>query len=67
MVIAISMGMAVTLAGIGVMAIFGRTLIDRRFVHKRKQPQRFVRFLQILASGSILVVAMSLLGYTLVS
>ena len=67
MVIAISLGMAVTLSGIGIMAIWGRTLLARRFVHKRQQPQRFVQFLQILASGSILVVAMSLLGYTLVS
>jgi nickel/cobalt exporter len=67
MVVAISLGMAVTLAWIGIMAIFGRQYTDRRLARQHQSYLRVHRYGQILGASSILLIGLGLFGVTLLT
>ncbi len=64
MVLAISAGMALTLAWIGAMAIMGRQYTDRRLGKRRQWLTQWVR---ILGASCILLLGLGLFGLTLAS
>jgi len=66
MVLAISLGMAITLSAIGVAAIWGREQAGKRMVSDRKRQQRF-QALRLLSACAVLVTGTFLFGLTLAS
>ncbi|MEM6255766.1 MAG: DUF3299 domain-containing protein [Cyanobacteria bacterium P01_D01_bin.156] len=64
MVLAISAGMAITLAWIGAMAIMGRRYAERRLNNRR---QRLTRWVRILGAGCVFLLGLGLFGITLAS
>ena len=69
MVIAISLGMAITLAWIGTLALMGRNYVDRK-ADNRLDEQRYHRWhqwLKFAGSGCVLLLGLGLFGITLVS
>lgn len=67
MVIAISVGMAITLAWIGSLALMGRNYADRRVRLKDNHYRRWHRWLKFAGSGCVLLLGLSLFGITLAS
>ena len=66
MVLAISLGMAITLSAIGVVAIWGREQVGRRLDSDRKRQQRF-QSLRLLSACAVLITGTFLFGLTLAS
>ncbi|NEZ56315.1 DUF3299 domain-containing protein [Adonisia turfae] len=64
MVLAISAGMAITLAWIGTMAIMGRQYADRRLGKRRQQ---FTLWLRVLGASCVMLLGLGLFGVTLAS
>ncbi|NEQ48903.1 MAG: DUF3299 domain-containing protein [Leptolyngbya sp. SIO3F4] len=69
MVIAISVGMAITLAWIGTLALMGRNYADRQADNRLGQQRyrRLHRWLKFVGSGCVLILGLSLFSITLVS
>ncbi len=67
MVIAISMGMAVTLGWIGSMAIIGRKYAEHRLRQNHQRYQRLTQWVRILGASCVLFIGLGLFGFTLVS
>ncbi len=67
MVVAISVGMAIALSGIGVAAIWGRRFADRRISlgKSTRHQQRLFRGLRVAGAACVLLVGMFLFGMTL--
>ena len=66
MVLAISLGMAITLSAIGVAAIWGREQAGKRMDGDRKRQQRF-QSLRLLSACAVLITGTFLFGLTLAS
>ncbi len=66
MVLAISLGMAITLSGIGIVAIWGREQVGKRSRSDRKRQKRF-RSLQLFSACAVLITGTFLFGLTLAS
>lgn len=66
MVLAISLGMAITLSAIGVAAIWGREQVGKRSGSDRKRQKRF-QGLQLLSACAVLITGTFLFGLTLAS
>ena len=64
MVMAISVGMALTLSCIGILALMGRNYADQQTDHRART---WRRWLKIAGSSSVLLLGVCLLGVTLVS
>ncbi len=64
MVIAISAGMAVAMSGIGVLAIAGRNLVDRKMKGDAKRQARFVSGSRIAAAAVVLLIGCGLFTLT---
>lgn len=62
MVVAIFVGMAVAMSGIGVLALLGRKLVDRRLEGNEEKHQRFANRARIVGAA---VVLLGLFGFTL--
>lgn len=67
MVIAISIGMAITLGWIGSMAIIGRKYTERRLGQNHQRYQRLTRWIRIFGASSVLLIGLGLFGVTLIS
>ncbi|MGF1491424.1 MAG: DUF3299 domain-containing protein [Microcoleaceae cyanobacterium] len=67
MVMAISLGMAVTLSTIGVLAILGRQAANDYFGENPQQHQRLTAILQIAGACCVLVIGLVLFGTTWMS
>jgi nickel/cobalt exporter len=65
MVVAISLGMAVAMSGIGVLAILGRKFVDRKLEGDVARHQRFAGRARIVGAAAVLLVGLSLFGLTL--
>ncbi len=65
MVVAISVGMAVAMSGIGVLAILGRQLVDRRLEGNEEKHRRFVGGARIAGAAVVLLIGVGLFGLTL--
>lgn len=66
-VIAISVGMAITLGWIGSMAIIGRNYAERRLKQNHQHYQRLTRWVRILGASCVLIIGLGLFGLTLAS
>jgi len=64
MVIAISVGMAVAMSGIGVLAIFGRNLVDRKLGNDEARQHRFANGARIAGAAVVMLIGMCLFGLT---
>ena len=67
MVIAISMGMAITLGWIGSMAIIGRRYAERRLEQSHQRYQQLTHMVRILGASCVLLIGLGLFGFTLIS
>jgi nickel/cobalt exporter len=67
MVLAISLGMAITLAAIGVAAIWGRNIADRRFEGNSARLAKMSRWVQIAGTGIVCAIGVTLFSVTLFS
>lgn len=67
MVLAISFGMAITLSAIGIAAIWGRNLADRRFAPNSVRLERLTRWVRIAGTGIVCAIGVTLFGVTLLS
>jgi nickel/cobalt transporter (NicO) family protein len=67
MVLAISLGMAVTLSAIGIAAIWGRNLADRRFAPNSVRLERLTRWVRIAGTGIVCAIGVTLFSVTLFS
>lgn len=67
MVIAISLGMAITLAWIGTLALMGRNYVDRKAQLGEQRYRRWHQWLKFAGSGCVLLLGLGLFGITLVS
>jgi ABC-type nickel/cobalt efflux system permease component RcnA len=65
MVLAISLGMAITLSAIGIAAILGRRLIESRLQKNDTYQQRFLTGLRMAGATCVLLIGVSLFAYTL--
>ena len=64
MVLAISAGMAVAMSGIGVLAILGRQLVDRRLEGNEEKHRRFVGGARIAGAAVVLLIGVGLFSWT---
>ena len=64
MVVAISGGMAVAMSGIGVLAIVGRNLVDRKIGKDRARQRRFADGARITGAAAVLLIGLGLFGAT---
>jgi nickel/cobalt transporter (NicO) family protein len=67
MVLAISLGMAVTLSAIGIAAIWGRNIADRRFAPNSVRLERLTRWVRIAGTGIVCAIGVTLFSVTLFS
>jgi len=67
MVLAISLGMAITLAAIGIAAIYGRNVADRRFGSSTARLAKMTRWVQIAGTGIVCAIGVTLFSVTLFS
>lgn len=67
MVIAISLGMAITLAWIGTLALMGRNYVDRKAQLGEGRYRHWHRWLKFAGSGCVLMLGLGLFGIALVS
>ncbi len=67
MVIAISLGMAITLAWIGTLALIGRNYVDRKAQLGERRYRRWHRWLKFAGSGCVLLLGLGMFGITLAS
>ncbi|WP_228016299.1 HoxN/HupN/NixA family nickel/cobalt transporter [Leptolyngbya ectocarpi] len=67
MVIAISVGMAMTLAWIGTLALMGRNYAERRIHLSKRHYRRLHQWLRFAGSGCVLLLGLCLFGVTLAS
>ena len=67
MVLAISLGMAITLSLIGVMAIWGQTQTRRRIRFNLRRQRWWSRWGPILGASSVCLIGLFMLGFTLAS
>ena len=67
MVIAISLGMAITLGWIGTLALMGRNYVDRNARLGAQRYHRWHQWLKFAGSGCVLLLGLGLFGITLVS
>lgn len=67
MIIAISVGMAITLAWIGAIALMGRNYADRRVRLGERRYQRLHQWLRFVGAGCVLLLGLGLFGVTLAS
>ena len=67
MVIAISVGMAITLSWIGIMAIAGRQYAERRLGHHRQRYPQIHQVVSIVGASCVLLMGLGLFGVTLVT
>jgi ABC-type nickel/cobalt efflux system permease component RcnA len=65
MVVAISVGMAVAMSGIGVLAILSRQLVDRRLEGNEEKHHRFASGARIAGAAVVLLIGVGLFGLTL--
>jgi nickel/cobalt exporter len=66
MVMAMSLGMAVSMSGIGILAILGRNYADRKFTRSDTARIRFHRTIRIAAAALIAVIGISLFSLTII-
>ncbi len=67
MVLAISLGMAITLAVIGIAAIWGRNIADRRFEGNSARLAKMSRWVRIAGTGIVCAIGVTLFSVTLFS
>jgi ABC-type nickel/cobalt efflux system permease component RcnA len=67
MVLAISFGMAVTLSVIGIAAIWGRNIADRRFAPNSARLEQVTRWVRIAGTGVVCAIGVTLFSVTLLS
>ncbi|MEM7064857.1 MAG: DUF3299 domain-containing protein [Cyanobacteria bacterium P01_B01_bin.77] len=67
MVIAISVGMAITLAWIGTLALMGRNYAERKVHLNKRRYRRLHQWLRFVGAGCVLLLGLGLFGVTLVS
>ncbi|MEO0866913.1 MAG: DUF3299 domain-containing protein [Cyanobacteria bacterium J06642_11] len=67
MVISISIGMAITLAWIGTLALMGRNYAERRTSPENKREQRWQKWLRFASAGCVLLLGVGLFTLTLVT
>ena len=67
MVLAISFGMAITLAAIGIAAIYGRNVADRRFGSNTARLAKMTRWVRIAGTGTVCAIGVTLFSVTLFS
>lgn len=65
MVVAISVGMALAMSGIGILAILGRGVIDRRLEKDAARHQRFAFGARIVGAAAVLLIGLGLFALTL--
>ena len=63
MVVAISAGMALAMSAIGVVAIFSRNLLDRKFDASGTGGRRFANSARIAAAAMVMMIGMALFGW----
>jgi len=66
MVMAMSLGMAIAMSGIGILAILGRNYTDRKLIQSDAARIRFHRTIRIAAAALIVVIGTSLFSLTMV-
>ena len=64
MVIAISVGMAVAMSGIGLLAIFGRNLVDRKIGNDGARQRRFADGARAAGAAAVLLIGLGLFSVT---
>jgi len=67
MVVAISLGMAVAMSGIGTLAILGRNYVDKRIGADRSKQRRFANAARILGAALVVLIGITLFTLTWVS
>jgi ABC-type nickel/cobalt efflux system permease component RcnA len=65
MVVAISLGMALAMSGIGVLAIAGRNLVDRKLKGDIRRHEKFVNSARVVAAAMVLLIGCGLFALTL--
>jgi ABC-type nickel/cobalt efflux system permease component RcnA len=64
MVVAISLGMAVAMSGIGICAILGRNLVDRKLEGDAVKQHRFASGARIVGAAAVLLIGIGLFAVT---
>ena len=67
MVLSISLGMAITLSGIGVMAIWSQNRTRRRIRFNLRRQRWWTRWGPILGASSVFLIGLFMFGFTLTS
>jgi len=65
MVVAMSLGMAISMSGIGILAILGRRYVDRKFIQSDSLPVGFGHAIRITAAALIVIVGISFFSLTM--
>jgi ABC-type nickel/cobalt efflux system permease component RcnA len=65
MVMMMSLGMAIALSGIGILAILGRNFAEHRFIKNETTGQRFNKSLKVGAASLILLIGLTLFTLTM--
>lgn len=66
MVMAMSLGMAISMSGIGILAIWGRNYADRKLMQNDGARSRLGRTMRIAAAAMITIIGISLFGLTMI-
>jgi len=64
MVVAISFGMAVAMSGIGILAVMGRNLVDKKLGVDERRQRRFAAGARIAGAAVVTLIGVSLFGLT---
>jgi ABC-type nickel/cobalt efflux system permease component RcnA len=65
MVMMMSIGMAIAMSGIGILAIFGHNYAERKFINKSHMGDRFTHVLKVATASVILLIGIGMFTMTL--